>query len=365
MAKPNSWADISNNDIALIRQARGAPLPANFLQTSPYMNLTRDDVEYIARLRGREYNPKFGPSNNLRGDDLAFIQNLKPNGQPILTQQFSNSGSPYVGGALSPLPTAASPVPDQGVLSAVPTVIGSGQVSPDVPNKALQDRLNGSRRNKPMAGLDPSLPSYQPQGPVDYATLNANQPVGVYPLTATVASNAPVPEQQSGLKLFQKNVRSALGLPPIPDNRGVLSTPQVGTPTANAVPSQPVLDPMIDTRAMENGYGVPLAAMDTRGSENGYGVPLGSMDTRASENGYGSAPKAATRNASASASTPTADTGSAGTAALFYLDDGSGALRPFLSKDGSAPNIPGVTAIRDDTYNPNAGALARFIRGVF
>ena len=365
MAKPKSWADISNDDIALIRQARGASLPANFLQTSPYMNLTRDDVEYITRLRGRDYNPKFGPNNNLRGDDIDFIRQMAPQGITP-PQRFTESGSPYVGGALSTQPSIPAPtVPDQGILSAVPTVINSGQVAPEVPNKSLQDRLNGARRNRPMAGLDPSLPSYQDQGPVDYATLNSTSPSGVYPFTAGVASTAPVPESQNGLKLFQKNVRSALGLPPIESNQGILTNPQVGVPPANAVPSQPVSDPMMDMRAMENGYGVPLAAMDTRASENGYGVPMASMDTRASENGYGSPPRAVRQAAPASVSMPTTDTPSGGTAALYYLDDGSGALRPFLSQDGKVPNIPGMTAIRDETYNPNAGALAKFIRGVF
>ena len=97
MAQRNSWADLRNEDIALLRQARGVPV-GDLNKNSAYMNLTPDDVQYIARLRGREYNPKFSATNNLRGDDVDFLRNLKPSNQPILSQQFTDSGSPYAGG---------------------------------------------------------------------------------------------------------------------------------------------------------------------------------------------------------------------------------------------------------------------------
>lgn len=61
-----------------------------------------------------------------------------------------------------------------------------------------------------------------------------------------------------------------------------------------------------------------------------------------------------------------ADLGGNGQQALYYLDPGDGGiLRQYLSKDGSAPNFPGYTAFKDDSYNPNAGILNKLLRGVF
>lgn len=361
MATPKSWADITNADIALIRQARGLPLPANFNQTSPFANLTKDDAEFVARMRGREYNPKFSANNNLRGDDIDFLRQMRPQGTTA-PQQFANSGTPYVGGALSSQPQAVAQ--EQGVLNAVPIVFGSGQVTPETPNKSLMDRMNGSRRQGPMAGVDPALPSTQSQGPVDYATLNSTSESGVYPFTAGVASTAPVPEQQGALKIFQNKVRSAMGLPPLSDTQGVLSSVPVGPPSASAAlpPQQPLTmqpDPVVpvDTRGMENGYGIAPAALDTRTMENGIGALMPKANAPARSSGGSSFPT--------NVPLPPDRPANTSPAALYYLDDGSGALRPFLSRDGSMPNIPGVTAIKDDTFNPDAGALAKFIRGVF
>lgn len=51
---------------------------------------------------------------------------------------------------------------------------------------------------------------------------------------------------------------------------------------------------------------------------------------------------------------------------LYNVDFGDGSpVRQFLAKDGMAPNIPGANVYADQSYDPNAGALAKFIRGVF
>jgi hypothetical protein len=51
---------------------------------------------------------------------------------------------------------------------------------------------------------------------------------------------------------------------------------------------------------------------------------------------------------------------------LYTVDFGDGSpMRQFLSKDGKAPDIPGANVMLDTSYDPNAGALAKFIRGAF
>lgn len=54
------------------------------------------------------------------------------------------------------------------------------------------------------------------------------------------------------------------------------------------------------------------------------------------------------------------------TPALYYADFGDGSpMRAYLSKDGKAPDLPGAAVFKDDSYDPNAGFLQKFIRGVF
>lgn len=52
--------------------------------------------------------------------------------------------------------------------------------------------------------------------------------------------------------------------------------------------------------------------------------------------------------------------------ALYYLDPGDGGvMRPYFSKDGSAPNYPGMNAIKDESFDPsNATFMQKLMRGV-
>lgn len=253
MAQRNSWADIRNEDIALLRQARGVPV-GDLNKTSAYMNLTPEDVQYIAKLRGREYNPKFSATNNLRGDDVDFLRNLKPSNQPILSQQFRESGSPYAGG---PYWTQQN-FKDEG--------------SPDVG--------------------DPFVKTFQESGSPYIG--------GPY---------------WTQMKF---------------DNSG---TPYVGGL------------PLGDTRTMENGIGALAPAMN---------------------------PKAASPAKPSASSTgpvygPTmADMPNGGTPMTYTMDPGDGGiLRTFMSPNGMAPNIPGMTATNMQAMPQDQGILAKLLRGAF
>lgn len=370
MARPNSWANIRNSDIALIRRARGLPVD-DLNSTSQYMNLTPEDVQYIARLRGRQYDPRFSPLTNLRGDDIDFIRNMGATTGVTQPQQFANSGSPYVGGQLGALSTPN--VVEQGILTTNPIVFGSGQVTPEVRNKAIQDRLNGSRNANSTSGLDPSLPSFQPQGPVNYTGINSTSPSGVYPFTAGVGSPEPLPEQEGALRVFQNKVRTTLGLPKLGANQGNPANPPSSTPPVNAVPPAPAqsIEQMIGPAP---AYPAVSADQIMRQLMVPGGTPSGGSmaDARAQEIAYAN-----------SQSNPAARGGGGGSGAgvpmpptrpeefgsrpiLYNVDFGDGSpVRQFLAKDGMAPNIPGANVYADQSYDPNAGALAKFIRGVF
>ena len=95
---------------------------------------------------------------------------------------------------------------------------------------------------------------------------------------------------------------------------------------------------MADARAQEIAYANSQPNPAARGSGGGGGVPM--PPTRPEE--FGSRP------------------------ILYTVDFGDGSpVRQFLAKDGMAPNIPGANVYADQSYDPSAGALAKFIRGAF
>lgn len=390
MATPNSWADIRNADIARIRQARGVPLPANFDQTSQLMNLSREDVEYIARLRGREYNPRFSPMTNLRGDDIDFIRQMAPQGvsQP---QQFTNSGSPYAGGPYwtqqqftnegSPYMGQPMGQPAAPVLDAV-----AGRR-----NDGILNRLEAAQRAKQYPGLnrglDPSLPGFDASaGPINdptgYDTLLGAP--GKPALSTRSMSQSDIDSYNDANKprveegILQRVARKMTG-GPAPASASAPTTPE--PQKQNTQTADPVADLIMglnDTRGMENGYGSfpQPQAMDTRGMENGYGTVPAVMDTRSAENGIGGlAPRKPTgggfqlseaNGGGVLSSAPTPPSRPGGTPALYTVDFGDGSpVRQYMAQDGKAPNIPGANVMLDTSFDPNAGALARFIRGAF
>lgn len=384
-----SWADITNNDIALLRQARGVALPSNFSQTSPFNNLTKDDVEFISRLRGRTYNPQFGPNNNLRGDDIDFIRQMAPQGvtQP---QKFTDSGSPYAGGPYwtqqqftnegSPYVGQPMGQPAAPVLDAV-----AGRR-----NDGILNRLEAAQRSKQYPGvnrgLDPSLPGFDASaGPIadpsgyDPMMGAPGKPQLVRPMSQgdiDTYNEANRPRVEEGI--LQRVARKMTG-GPAPASASAPTTPE--PPKQNNQSADPVADLIMgfnDTRGMENGYGsFPQAqAMDTRGMENGYGTVPSVMDTRSAENGIGGlAPRkpagggfqlSEANGGGALSSAPTPPNRPGGTPALYMVDFGDGSpVRQYMAQDGKAPEIPGANVMLDTSFNPNAGALARFIRGAF
>ena len=61
-----------------------------------------------------------------------------------------------------------------------------------------------------------------------------------------------------------------------------------------------------------------------------------------------------------------ADMPNGGQPAYYTMDPGDGGiLRTFMSPNGMAPNIPGMTATNMQPVDPNQGALAKFLRGAF
>ena len=382
MAQRNSWADIRNSDIALVRRARGVPAD-NLNTTSQFMNLSPEDVQYIARLRGRTYDPRFSPIANLRGDDIDFIRNMGNTSGVTEPQRFVNSGSPYVGGPAIGQPAAP-------VLDAIPPVR----------NEGILNRLEAARRAKEYPGLnrglDPSLPGNDPTagpiGTVNYDPVlgapgmpRLSPPMRQSDIDAYNESNRPRVEEG----ILQRVARKMTGGPtPAPaqpstpspylstDDR-LYNVPGVsnGTPLAPAVDQgSPFVGGPIPFTPDATGGG---AMADARAQEIAYANSMmpqaGSMEAaRAQEIAFAnSQPNPAARRGSGSAQgipmPPVRPEGLGGaTPALYMVDFGDGSpVKSFLSQDGVAPNIPGANVFKDDSYNPNAGALTKLIRGVF
>ena len=368
MAQRNSWANIRNSDIALIRRARGVPAEG-LDSTSQFMNLSPEDVQYIARLRGRTYDPRFSPITNLRGDDIDFIRNMGNTSGVTEPQRFTNSGSPFVGGPAIGQPAAP-------VLDAIPPVR----------NEGILNRLEAARRSKEYPGLnrglDPSLPGNDPTaGPIGSVSYDPvlgapgmprlSPPMRQSDIDAYNESNRPRVEEG----ILQRVARKMTGGPapaqsttPSPylstDDRvynvpGVTNGAPLGPQGGSVLPPPPAYPAVSPDEIMRQ-------LMASGGSPNG-----GSMaDARAQEIAYAnSQPNPAARGGGGGGvpMPPVRPEGLGGsTPALYMVDFGDGSpVKSFLSQDGVAPNIPGANVFKDDSYNPNAGALTKLIRGVF
>lgn len=376
----NALSRLRNSDIAIIRQARGAPAPNP--SASDFANLNADDIRYIAQVRGRPYNEKMGPMSNLREDDIAFIRNMQASGQPIQAQQFTNSGSPYVGGPAIGQPSAP-------VLDAIPLAR----------NEGILNRLDAARKSKEWPGvnrgLDPSLPGNDPtagplSGPVNYDTVLGAPGM---PRLSTPMSQSDIDSYNEYRKprvdegIIQRVMRRMTGGPaPQPNQAGALAgamiadgrpkvSPDQGSPyVGSAYPmGNPYLanpqsgagamdDPNALTPALTGAQSNPFlsnpqsgaAAMNDPNAMTPV-IPPGTNRPRGGGGGSASVPLPPSRPAEFG-SQP----------ALYSVDFGDGSpVRQYLAKDGKAPNIPGANVYLDQSYDPNAGALAKFIRGAF
>jgi len=97
--------------------------------------------------------------------------------------------------------------------------------------------------------------------------------------------------------------------------------------------------------------------------ESGTGYPM--MDGAGAAQGGGGGSGSATKNIPTPPIRPDAGQGQ-GQGALYYLDPGDGGvIRPYFSKDGSAPNYPGMNVFKDDQFDPSkASLLQKIMRGV-
>lgn len=392
----NALSRLRNSDIALIRQARGAPPPNP--SASDFANLNADDIRYIAQLRGRQYNEKMGPLSNLREDDIAFIRQMAPQGitQP---QRFTDSGSPYAGGPYwntQSFTDSGSPYVGQPMgQPAAPTL----DAVPYARNEGILNRLDAARKAKEWPGvnrgLDPSLPGNDPTagpltGPVNYDTVlgapgmprlstpmtqdqidtynEANRPrvdEGIIQRVMRRMQGGPAPQPNQAGALAGAMIADGApkvspdqGSPyvggPIPAGNPYLTNPQSG---AAAMNDPNALTPAL-TGAQSNPFlSNPQSGAAAMGDPNAMTpvIPPGTNRPRGGGGGSASVPMPPPRPAEFG-SQP----------ALYSVDFGDGSpVRQYLAKDGKAPNIPGANVYMDTTYDPNAGALAKFIRGVF
>lgn len=271
-------------------------------------------------------------------------------------------------------------------------------------NESLRNRMMGSRNAQYRAmgvntGLDPSLPGFDPSagplGPVTYDPLLGapGMPRLSLPMTreeVTLYNQANAPRSEEGI--LQRVMRRMVGGPapsakpavpsgPSPylsiDDR-MYNVPGVanGTPLGPQAAPVPVTQGSPPAAAPMSAPPIGGAMADARAQEIAYANSMmpqaGSMQAaRAQEIAYAnSQPNPAARRGGTGAMTtgqvygPTmADMPKP---ALYMVDFGDGApVRPYLSQDGTAPNIPGANVFKDDSYDPNAGALTKLIRGVF
>ena len=175
---------------------------------------------------------------------------------------------------------------------------------------------------------------------------------------------------QVGTNMTPQQLRYAM--PPMRDSEVV--------PTINAAAGPPPVYPPVSAdqimRQLMTPGGPPSngSMADARAREIAYANSMmpqaGSMEAaRAQEIAYAnSQPNPAARGGSGGGAGVSANPAGAGgsTPALYMVDFGDGSpVRSYLSKDGKIPEIPGANVFADPSYNPNAGALTKLIRGVF
>lgn len=106
-------------------------------------------------------------------------------------------------------------------------------------------------------------------------------------------------------------------------------------------------------------------------NQQGAGMPpaYGMAPQRAQEAAYANTQPKNTQNIPTPPLRPDnyrPDVGSNGQGALYYLDPGDGGvIRPYFSKDGAAPNYPGMNVFKDESFDPSkATFMQKLMRGV-
>lgn len=206
-----------------------------------------------------------------------------------------------------------------------------------------------SMSGRPVMGGQ-SAPIYEPM---------VTTPSGVATGMGPVAPAGPRPQVQPRQPIYEPMTMNPMGAytgmgnpyPAAPPPNPYLTNPQSGaaamndpnalTPALGGAQSNPFLmNPQSGAAAMNDPNALTPALTKGGGGARPANVPL--PPQRPADLGGGSQP------------------------ALYMVDFGDGSpVRSYLSKDGKIPEIPGANVFADPSYNPNAGALTKLIRGVF